>query len=211
LQPLGYVFRPCWRCSDPPGLPEDPAAYLYLLGQYLGDGHVAPTGRGPGRSQVLRIYGDDVWPGLQTEVATALPRVLPVHVFRVSHPGCTSIEAISVHWRCVLPQHGPGKKHLRPIALTDWQEALVREDPRPLIRGLLHSDGCRTINRVTTRGTSYAYPRYFFVNESQDILDIFTSCLDRLGIPWRNSKRSTVSIAREEGVAALDAFVGPKY
>jgi hypothetical protein len=136
--------------------------------------------------------------------------VLPVNVFTTQKKGCTSVEAISVHWRCVLPQCGPGKKHDRLIELTEWQRALVADDPRPLIRGLIHSDGCRTVNRVVTRGQAYVYPRYFFVNLSGDIRDILTDCLDRLAIPWRPSRPHVVSIARREGVAALDAFVGPK-
>lgn len=211
LEPRTPAQEPCWRCTDPPGWPSDPTAYLYVLGQYLGDGHVAPTGRGTGRTQVLRVYGDDAWPGLQDEVSQAIRNVLPVNVFRTRHKGCTGIEAVSVHWRCLLPQQGPGKKHSRPIELTQWQERLVEQDPRPLIRGLIHSDGCRVLNRVTTRGVAYTYPRYFFVNESQDILNIFSSCLDLLDIPWRYSRPNAISVARKAGVSALDGFVGPKF
>ena len=120
------------------------------------------------------------------------------------------MEAISFHWRCLLPQQGPGKKHQRVIRLEDWQTALVAEDPRPLVRGLLHSDGCRTTNRVVTRGTPYSYPRYFFSNESADILNLFGGCLDVLDIPWRYTRRNAISVAQRVGVEALDAFVGPK-
>ena len=45
------------------------------------------------------------------------------------------------------------------IELTFWQQDLVDRDPRPLIRGLLHSDGCRVLNRVNgrpIRGTTSA-------------------------------------------------------
>ena len=59
----------------------------------------------------------------------------------------------------------PGKKHERRIELTRWQQELVDLDPRPLVRGLLHSDGCRVLNRVN--GTPY--PRYHFTNVSADM------------------------------------------
>jgi hypothetical protein len=57
----------------------------------------------------------------------------------------------------------------------------------------------------------YEYGRYFFTNESSDIMRIATDALDRLAVPWRRSNRNTISVARREGVAALDRFVGPKY
>ena len=50
------------------------------------------------------------------------------------------------HWPCLFPQHGPGRKHHRSIVLDDWQNRIVGSDPRQLLRGLIHSDGCRTIN-----------------------------------------------------------------
>jgi hypothetical protein len=63
---------------------------------------------------------------------------------------------------------------------------------------------------VRSKGREYAYPRYSFANESADIRGIFGDHLDLLGIPWRAAGRRNISIARREGVAALDAFVGPK-
>ena len=76
------------------------------------------------------------------------------------------------------------------------------------LRGLIHSDGCRTINRV--RDGRYAYPRYFFTNRSTDILKIFRQACDAAQIAHSSSKPDTISIARREAVAALDAFIGPK-
>jgi hypothetical protein len=34
--------------------------------------------------------------------------------------------------------------------------------------------------------------------------------LDLVGIPWRMPRRNALSVARKEGVAALDLVVGPK-
>jgi len=112
------------------------------------------------------------------------------------------------HWPCVFPQHGPNLKHLRTIELAPWQVPIVGAYPRQLLRGLIHSDGCRVMNRVW--GGRYEYPRYFFTNNSRDILQIFRDACDQIGVRHRNSKPNTISIARRADVAALDAFIGPK-
>jgi hypothetical protein len=58
---------------------------------------------------------------------------------------------------------------------------------------------------------TYEYPRYFFSNESRDILGLCGDTLDQLRVSWRFSRRNTISVARREAVARLDRFVGPKY
>jgi hypothetical protein len=212
LQPLpnASCIR-CWRCEDD-GCP-DIEAYGYLLGQYLGDGHI----RRSGRSSCLSICCCTDYPGIMREVEVAMARVLDASVFhrgRNDGAHCLCVEANTIHWRCVFPQHGRGRKHERPIALEPWQRDLVEIDPRPLIRGLIHSDGCRVTNWTERRvgGTvkRYEYPRYFFSNASDDIRGILTDALDLLGIAWKQNAPRSISIARREAVAALDEFVGPK-
>ena len=75
---------------------------------------------------------------------------------------------------------------------------------------MIHSDGCRVLNRVVVRGKTYAYPRYFFGNESRDIQAILGAALDRVGVAWRNNRPNSVSIARRAAVQTLDEHVGPK-
>ena len=82
--------------------------------------------------------------------------------------------------------------------------------PEQLIRGPIHSDGCRFVNRVRHGDKVYAYPRYMYSNRSRDIHAIFSDHLDQLGIAWRWSNDNTISIARRDAVARLDEFVGPK-
>ncbi len=118
------------------------------------------------------------------------------------------VSAYWQHWPCLFPQNGPGRKHARSILLEQWQESIAAAYPQMLLRGLIHSDGCRVTNRVW--GGKYAYPRYFFTNRSGDILDIFRAACDNLGIHYRNSKSDTISIARRKHVSALDSFIGPK-
>ena len=124
--------------------------------------------------------------------------------------GCVDVSSGSKQWPCLFPQHGPGPKHLRRIALTDWQQAIVDEHPTGLLRGLIHSDGCRSLNRVVVRGREYAYPRYTFSNVSDDIKRIFCDACDALGIEWRRMNAKNISVARRASVARLDEFVGPK-
>jgi hypothetical protein len=120
------------------------------------------------------------------------------------------VSSYSGWWPELLPQHGPGRKHERSIALTDWQRAITHAHPERLIRGLIHSDGCRFVNRVRHGDKVYAYPRYMFSNRSRDIHAIFGDHLDLLGISWCWSNAHTISIARREAVARLNGFVGPK-
>jgi hypothetical protein len=198
--------RRCPRCLIPPGTPENPGVYSYLLGLYLGDGHLVTSARVP----VLRIACADAWPGVMDECEAAMRTVLAKSVQRVRKQGCTSVQSYSNHWPCLLPQHGPGRKHERPIVLADWQEPIVEEHAAPFVRGLIHSDGSRFINRVKVSGRTYEYPRYMFTNESVDIMALCARSLDRLGIDWRMSRRNTLSVAKRAAVARLDEFVGPK-
>jgi hypothetical protein len=138
-------------------------------------------------------------------------------VFCVSPRGvaCTYVKSASKHWPCLFPQHGPGRKHERLIELEPWQQEIVDSYPGDFARGLFHSDGCRLINRVRRPLKDgdrwYEYPRYLFVNKSADIHRLCGEALDRLGVAWRFSKPTTISVARRDAVARLDEFVGPKY
>jgi hypothetical protein len=87
---------------------------------------------------------------------------------------------------------------------------MIEADPRPLLRGLIHSDGWRGMNRVCVKGKRYAYPRYQFSNRSDDIRRIFTDACDLLGVDWRPWTRWHISVAKRESVAMLDEFIGPK-
>ena len=84
--------------------------------------------------------------------------------------------------------------------------AIVDRHGDRFLRGLIHSDGCRVINRVAGK----EYPRYFFTQVSADIRGLFCGMCQQLGIEFTLSSRRNVSIARRDSVANLDAFVGPK-
>lgn len=184
------------------------AAYAYLLGQYLGDGYLAQHARGV---HALRISCCADYPGILSETQSAVRAVAPnERSCLVRAPGVLEVKSYSKAWPCLLPQHGPGRKHERPIALVDWQQPIIDRHAGPFLRGLIHSDGWRGMNRVVAGSKTYAYPRYNFSNRSSDIRELFCDACDRLGIAWRVMNRWNISVARREAVAALDEIVGPK-
>lgn len=198
---------PCPRCESGE---LDRAAYAHLLGWYLGDGHIALA---RGTPRLLAIFNDAKYPDLSDEVEAAIKAVKPgTSVWRRLRHGCFAISASWHHWPCLFPQHGEGRKHERDIVLAPWQQEIVDEHPGMLLRGPLHSDGCRVQNwAIGANGQRYeGYPRYFFNNASEDIIGICCAALDRLGIPWTHPRRDMVSMARRAGVAILDEHVGPK-
>ncbi len=191
-------------------LAAPPAAYAYLLGQYLGDGTIVLTRRGVYR---LFITCCAAYPAIVGECVAALEAVLPDNrVGRRSKPGAIDVNCYSKHLPCLFPQHGPGRKHGRRIVLAPWQTTLALDaHPELFIRGLIHSDGSRFLNRVrNSSGREYAYVRYQFSNRSDDIRALFTAACDRLGIEWRHMSEYDVSVARRGSVAMLDRIVGPK-
>jgi hypothetical protein len=208
----GLVRRPDfgadWRVSDP-------LAYCYLLGCYLGDGHIAHR---PPNGWTLRVSCDRLYPGIIDEVMLTMAETFSprqptgfassscsAEVVTISHPGIGR----------AFPQHGPGPKHRRAIALTDWQRELTRAHPKALIRGLIHSDGCRTVNSFCTglpsgRVGEYAYVRYFFSNLSSEIREIFREHCELLGIRVTQPNHRNLAVSHRVSVAILDSFIGPK-
>jgi hypothetical protein len=181
-----------------------PLAYVHLLGLYLGDGAISEHPRGVYR---LRVVLDVRYPGIIDEAAASMQAVLPGNaVGKVTRQSnCVEVYAYSKTWPELLPQHGPGKKHERAIALEDWQQRLVAQAPELLLRGLVQSDGCRFINT----GKRWRHPRYSFSNRSEDILRIFCHGCDLLGLRYTFAPR-TVYVSRKADVARMDEFIGPK-
>ena len=133
------------------------------------------------------------------------------------HPvfNCVRITCGWQGWFDAFPQIGPGRKHKRAISLEAWQQQIVDNHPWAFLRGLLHSDGCRSINRFKTRLPSgrvaeYSYPRYFFTNHSADIRRIFCAHCELLGVRWTQSNARNISVSHRDSVALLDTFIGPK-
>jgi hypothetical protein len=191
--------------------PPDNWSYAYLLGVYLGDGYLSPSGQ-------LLVVCDLRYPQLIEEccgamILTSLRRHVGLHPQGTDR--CVRVTCSWQGWFDALPQHGPGRKHERPIVLEPWQQDIVAEHPWRFLRGLLHSDGCRTINRFKTtlpsgRVAEYAYPRWFFSNVSADIRGLFCATCEQVGVRWTLSNHRNVSVSHRRSVALLDEHVGAK-
>lgn len=197
-------------------------AYAYLLGLYLGDGHITESRR---EVHYLWVFCDDKYPGLIKLCSAAMADVLPTSVFHAKRTGCTAVKSASKHWPCLFPQHGPGMKHSRLIELHEWQTKIIDAHPESFLRGLFHSDGCRVVNRVRRKVKGewkyYEYPRYFLSNTSEDIIAYAQYSLDGLGIRWsfrwaipakaHYKPPGHLSVAEKNSVALMDSFIGPKH
>lgn len=203
------VGPPCARCLG--ASPWPASAYAALLGFYLGDGCLS-THR---NKVVFRVACDATYPRIVDDVSALMSAfAIDRSIFHVPAPGTTVVQTGWKHWLCLFPQHGPGRKHERRIALEPWQQEIVDAHPAEFLRGLFHSDACRSRNWATKvvggERKRYDYPRWEFSNRSEDILALCGATLDTLGIDWRRSSRVHLSVSRRDAVAALDAAIGLK-
>ncbi len=204
-----HLHAECPRCL---GAPLAGGAYAELLGWYLGDGYISK-----GRRDVynLHIYNDVAYPKVNAHIQEVMRTVKPnsrPHTRLL--PGCLATTVSWKHWPCLFPQHGPGRKHERALVMTDWQWEVVTAHPADFLRGLFHSDGARVRNWATRvvagRRRRHDYPRWQFVNRSEDILGWCGEALDLADVAWRRSNTWTISVSRREAVQRLDDLIGPK-
>lgn len=192
----------CWRPTSPVAFSA--ADYSELLGLYLGDGHVTVMAR----AERLRLMLDAKYPVIVDDAAALLARFLPYNKVgrQFPHDGhMVTLHAYHGHWTCLLPQHGPGKKHERDIVLEPWQCVALAAAPWSFLRGCIRSDGCFFINRTG----KYAYESYDFSNVSRDILELFASTCDRVGVEYRRYAKH-IRIYRRASVALMLEHVGRK-
>jgi hypothetical protein len=110
-------------CPRSHGRDLDRAGYAYLLGLYLGDGHITHVPR----SYVLWVACSDAWPGLIEKARQAASLVMPSSkVFCSSQKGAAPTSTASPSTGRVFPQHGPGRKHERAIELEPGRKRSSR-------------------------------------------------------------------------------------
>jgi hypothetical protein len=199
----------CFVCEGVP--PSNAAAYSSLLGYYLGDGCVSRMRR----TFALRVSCDRTYPRIVADVTDLATQVhVGGKVCHVRGPGVIVVQNCWNHWPCLFPQHGPGRKHERTLALEPWQQEIIEDHPADFLRGLFHSDGCRAKNWATRMVAGekrrYEYPRWQFSNNSTDIMRWCQETLDLVDVPWRQSSWKTLSVSTRPGVAKLDELIGMK-
>jgi hypothetical protein len=193
----------CWRTARA-RIDFSDLDYAELLGLYLGDGHITKFPR----AQRLRLSLDSAYPNIVEEAVALLERCFPQNsVGRHLEDGgsCSIVWIYSAHLTCLFPQHGPGKKHHRAIALEEWQERIVEAEPWAFLRGCIRSDGCVFIN-PTGRDRDLSYE---FTNSSSDIRAMFEWACDLVGVTHRTNG-NRVRLCRRESVQLLAANVGIK-
>lgn len=201
----------CWRCWEVTRRIRFGAEqYAELLGLYLGDGHVVDAGR----THRLRIFLDGGYPQIVAEAESLLIDGFPANSVKRHEVYEGRMVVLSVYCRhlpCLLPQHGPGAKHQRPLAFESWQSLVVAAHPWPLIKGLIRSDGCSFVNRTGP----YEYLSYHFSNRSEEITDLLCDALERVGVFYRRTysasrKLHGLRINRRASVALMVEHVGVK-
>ena len=196
-------------CIDDRGLGR---YYVYLLGLYLGDGTLHSTHRGV---WLLRVTCDLKYPGIISDCRAAIEEVSSLRPGQVPKTGCVDVYSTWKHWPCAFPQRGPGMKHTRAIELTDWQTRLVKVHPHAFVAGLIHSDGCRAMNKIKhvrkDEVVRYEYPRYFFSNRSAQIRELFMWACALIGVESRPNNAYNISVAKRASVEILEGFIGPKH
>lgn len=194
----------------------DADRYCYLLGVFLGEGTVCHR---PPDVWSLQIINDRRNRRISAEVLAAMRATFPGSTPRLRASWASESEVLHVAHPAIpraFPQHGPGRGHTRSTELAGWQRELTRAHPAALVRGLLHSDGCRSINRVRTtllggRVAEYQYVRYYFTNRSEDLRAIFIEHCELLGIRVTRPNGRNLSIAHRDSVAVLEEVAGPQW
>lgn len=179
--------------------------YAYILGMYLGDGHIATEPR----TYRMMIFLDKKYPNIIQRCFKSLQKILPanpVNIVKKRSQNCVYVGCYSNQFPEIFPQYGAGKKHNRDIILEEWQEQIVDQYPLEFLRGLYHSDGSRSQNIVKGRN----YPRYTFSNRSDEIRKMFTDTAENLGLKWTTANKHNVAISRRDDVAWLDEHIGEK-
>lgn len=202
----------CPGCGEPLPSPVRVTgpSYAFLLFAYLGDGAIVRV-QPEKRSLRLTITLDDAYPDLQRAVLGVVEFTFPGANARLVNraTGCQDVLVHHTHLACVFPQHGPGRKHHRRIALEPWQWEHVRAHPWEALRGAIYTDGCVCENRMTIRGRRYSYTTYDFSNRSDDILGIVRDVAEHVDLrPKRNGHG--IRWARRPDVAQLQEHVGTK-
>ena len=91
------------------------AEYSYILGSYLGDGHITKMPR----TYKLRIFNDAKYDNIIEDQSQALSVLFPENVIRQHkqlHSNCVEVIIHNKELPRFFPQHDSGKKHDRDVS-----------------------------------------------------------------------------------------------
>lgn len=186
----------------------DPKAYSYILGQYLGDGYINKTNHN--NCYKLRIFTNSRDTELIQTIVQNLQAVFSknkIGIYKQKHANCVEVYMYSNQLPDLFPQHGPDRKHTRPIILSEEQRIVLDTYPWEFLKGLIHSDGCRY------KGMGLI--QYNFCNKSKDIINLFCEYLEKCGVQYTQHYKSKtdshiVSIYKRTEVAKLEEHIGKR-
>lgn len=200
-------------------------AYSYLLGFYLGDGHLAYDRKRKSRSYTFVITNHIEFDVMNQRIKDNIKCLFPNKEI-ATYQKCSQdrksngidIKVTGICLNLLFP-HGDGRKHTRKIELTDWQNKLTEKYPQEFIKGLIESDGCRFAPRKKQCPT---YIIYQFSNCSIDIHKILQNIATRIGLKFtfrtvireKSAKNRAPSywtcFNDRESFKILESFIGPK-
>lgn len=187
--------------------------YNYLLGLYLGDGHIIFNKLEHKPCYKLTIYNNSDQNKVIHETNIAIRTIFSdnkINNYKQLKANVVECQTNNKYLPIVFPQHGKHHKHERDVRLLGWQVENIEYEY--LLKGLFHSDG----SFYNTRG----YYMYNFTNCSVDIQNIFKYCLENLGIRYTFSNKVVEShcskayitkIYRGKEVFKLYKIIGEKY
>jgi len=199
--------------------------YAYLLGVVLGDGSLTEHTKFR-YVHCLKVSCDIKYPNIINSVKIAMKHIMPrnsvnthTHNNDSGNPSWTDVYCYSQDWKLFFPffKPGKGKKSSYKIQLTDWQKRIICEHPKEFLRGLIQTDGHRTI-----APNKYQYVRYGFSQKSTDIKNIFLWVCNLLSLKptiYRRKFRApeygtgkiwAISLCKGKDTEFLDSFIGPK-
>jgi DNA-binding transcriptional regulator WhiA len=181
---------------------ERKAEYNYILGLYLGDGSITSNKM----SYRLRITQDNKYPLSIIDIKNKMNTFFNKEATLINGDGkCCVITIFDKNLPLYFPQHDTGKKHDRPILLSDYQRDNI--DYLNLMSGLWMSDG-------SFYKTARGYEAYNFTNKSTDIIALFEECLNNFGIRYRKRMKKNevwiVEITKKSEIVKMKEIVGMK-
>jgi len=180
--------------------------YSYILGLYLGDGHIVKAKRV--YKLGITLFSEDL--NIINRCRQALEIVFNEN--KISQRKRKNARAVEVYvynkyLPLIFPQHGAGKKHNRRIILEPWQNEIVEKYTKEFVKGLIDSDGCVFVRQ----NGNYRSKAYQFTNMSEDIKSLFCWGCNLLGVQYSKPYFNRIEIARRDDVEKLDSLLGSKY